>query len=396
MTKARKISVIILALIGLITSIKLIMVYYDANFNPYALPSFCSINNVIDCDSVAKTIYSQFLGIPLAVWGFCLYSFLLFLCFCENLKNIKFLGFLEVFKNPQSYIHSLTLFSFAVSMGLASLSIFGIHKICILCVVTYFLDFIIALVSKTWGKGVIYDFKVSFNDFFDALKVRNYLIAFVALVVIGASFLTFTTTSYIFTPQVKLYKANEFFLNLKGNPYKVNGNLLGDPQAKIIVDEYIDYNCPSCYMQNIMLHRIVTELNGVKIVQHNLPLDTACNKYVPNQVHENSCTMARYAIAAKKQNKFWQMNELLFENTPETQDDIIKLSRKAHFDAAQLYEDANSKETKQELLDEIETSKNAEIDGTPTMIINMTKTTGLVPYYELKDKLIKMGAKERK
>lgn len=57
----RKIVVAILALTGLILSVKLAMIYYDANFNKYALPSFCSINDFIDCDGVAKTTESQFL-----------------------------------------------------------------------------------------------------------------------------------------------------------------------------------------------------------------------------------------------------------------------------------------------------------------------------------------------
>lgn len=50
----KKIWVVVLSFIGFITTIKLAMIYYDANFNPYALASFCSINEFIDCDSVAK------------------------------------------------------------------------------------------------------------------------------------------------------------------------------------------------------------------------------------------------------------------------------------------------------------------------------------------------------
>lgn len=396
MVKFKKISIIILAFIGLITSIKLSMIYVNANFNPYSLPSFCSINNVIDCDSVAKTSFSQFLGIPLAIWGLLLYIFLLFLCSVEYLKKINFLKFLEVFKNPYSYIFCITFLSFLISILLACISIFEIKKICILCVLTYFLDLAIALVSKSWGEGFLYDFKVSIQDFIDAIKVKKYAISFSLLVLIAAVFLTFTSLSYVFTPQVKKFKSLEFFRNLKSNPYKVEGNTLGDEQAKIIIHEYIDYNCPSCYMSNIMLHRAVSELSGIKIVQHNLPLDTSCNPYVPVQVHENSCMLARYSLAAKSQNKFWDMNELLFDNTPKTEDEILKLAKKLNMDVPQLYEDANSEAIKKELKEEIDNTQKENIIGTPTLIINMSKYTGVVPYYDLKEKLIKMGASERK
>ena len=41
----KKIVILILTFIGFVTTIKLAIIYYNANFNPYALPSFCSISN---------------------------------------------------------------------------------------------------------------------------------------------------------------------------------------------------------------------------------------------------------------------------------------------------------------------------------------------------------------
>lgn len=396
MVKARKIAILILTLIGLITSVKLTTIYINANFNPYSLPSFCSINSVIDCDSVAKTTFSQFLGIPLAVWGLCLYLFILFLCIVDYLKKIKFLRFLEVFKNPYSYIFCLTALSFLISMILAGISLFEIKKICILCFLTYFLDLSIALLSRSWDKELFYDFKISIQDFMDALKVKKYAISFAIIVLFGAIFLTFTSVTYIFTPQVKQLKSMEVFKKSKPNKYITDGNTLGDENAPIVIDEYIDYNCPSCYMSNLMLHRAVVELSGIKVVQHNLPLDTACNPYVPVQVHKNSCMLARYALAAKEQDRFWDMNELLFDNTPKTEAEILKLAKKMKMDVPKLYEDANSEAINKELKKEVEKTSKENIIGTPTIIINMTKYTGVVPYYDMKEKLIKMGATERK
>ena len=100
----KKIAIGIIAIIGFITTIKLAIIYYNANFNPYALSSFCSVNDFIDCDGIAKTTESQFLGIPLAYWGMFLYAFILLMLFVQKLKNLKFLKFLEVFKNPLDYI----------------------------------------------------------------------------------------------------------------------------------------------------------------------------------------------------------------------------------------------------------------------------------------------------
>ena len=64
----KKVAIGIIAAIGFITTIKLAIIYYNANFNPYALSSFCSVNDFIDCDGIARTTEAQFLGIPLAYW----------------------------------------------------------------------------------------------------------------------------------------------------------------------------------------------------------------------------------------------------------------------------------------------------------------------------------------
>ena len=41
----RKLLVTILSILGIITTIKLAIIYYQSNYNPYAEPSFCSILN---------------------------------------------------------------------------------------------------------------------------------------------------------------------------------------------------------------------------------------------------------------------------------------------------------------------------------------------------------------
>ena len=62
-----------MVLIGFALTIKLAMIYYSANYDKYALSSFCSVNEFIDCDGIAKTSTAQFWGIPLAYWGMFFY-----------------------------------------------------------------------------------------------------------------------------------------------------------------------------------------------------------------------------------------------------------------------------------------------------------------------------------
>ena len=104
MNKTRRILLTLLPLIGLALSIELCVVYYNANFVVDAQPSICAISEGMDCDGVAKTSYSQFLGVPLSLWGVFLYLFFLFMTYVDKIQNIKGFGILKVFKNPLSYM----------------------------------------------------------------------------------------------------------------------------------------------------------------------------------------------------------------------------------------------------------------------------------------------------
>ena len=119
-------SIQILAVLGLILTIELAIIYYNANYVRYGLASFCSINDFVDCDGAAKSNTAQFLGIPLAYWGIFFYLTILFLTFVDRLKQCRFLKFLEVFKNPKAYIATLGVVAFIISMGLAGISYFYI------------------------------------------------------------------------------------------------------------------------------------------------------------------------------------------------------------------------------------------------------------------------------
>lgn len=391
----KKIFVVFFSIIGFLTTVKLAIIYYDANFNPYALPSFCSVNEFIDCDGIAQTIHSQFLGIPLAFWGMFLYLFIIFLVFVDKLKKIKFLRFLKVFKHPLAYISALGFISFIISMVLASISLFEIKKVCILCVFTYFLNLIIAAIATDFEAGILESFRLSMRDFIVALKVKKYLISLIILLFLGVSFLTYTRLSYRFAPQVKRYESIKQYANIKVNPFKVNGNILGDANAKLVVYVYTDYRCPICRVYNVMLCRAAQELGGFKMIHKNLPLDMECNKHIPKPFHEGACMLAKYSIAAENQKRFWEFNSELFEKQPKDEGAVLKLAKSMRFNTIKLRQDANSITTGKKLNQDIESAIEFKIDGTPTIVINGKIYQGIKPYYELKDILIKAGAFEK-
>ena len=387
-------SVQLLALLGLGLTIKLAFIYYTANYDQYALSSFCSVNDFIDCDGAAKSNVSQFLGIPLAYWGMFFYLTVLFLTFVEKLKSVKFLQFLEVFKEPKAYIATLGTIAFIFSMVLAGISLFGIHKLCILCVVTYFIDLAIALVvTDGMFKNIVSAFKTTFFDFMAGAK--KYTKTFVVLLLLSASFLAYSGLTLNFVPHIKKRQSITKYRKIKKNPYRIKGNVLGVENAQVIIELYSDYVCPLCYINNIMLHQAAKEYSNIKVVHHNLPFDKECNPYLNINIHPDACYMSKAAIAAKKQGNYWEMGSLLYEKQPKKMADLEPLIEELGFDKQEFIKDFESQETAKELSREIEFATQLEIDATPTMFINDEKIVGVKPYYEIKKILEKHGAKQK-
>lgn len=391
----------ILVLIGLLITIDLAYIYYEANFDQYALPSFCTISELIDCDGVARTTEAQFFGIPLAYWGMFLYAFIIMLLGVDLLKKIPLFKFLEVFKNKFHYIASLGIISFTISMILLCVSLFGIHKLCIMCAITYVINLFIGIFAVIGIEGgFVSAIKQSFRDFLDALKPIPYRIAFTIVMLVACGVLGWTYTSAKFSPALKTQRNYGEFINSKTNKYAVKGNLLGsDKKDAVVINVYSDYMCPMCTVFNKMIHKIAKDFENVRIEHHSLPLDTECNKYLPQPFHHGSCITAKYAEAAHIQGKFWEVNSLFFDEKPDTEEKIIEVLENADFglDIDKLKEDANSEKVAKAIQKDIETAVKHKQLGTPTMNIGKEFEMGIPKdgYPELKKWVIEHGGKPK-
>lgn len=391
MNKTRRIILTLLALIGLGLSIELCIVYYNANFVVDAQPSICAISEGMDCDGVAKTSYSQFLGVPLSLWGVLLYLFFLFMTYVDKIQNIKWFGILKVFKNPLSYMFIIGLFSFIVSMSLGAISVLKINSICIFCFMTYFVNLLIAITSKTKECTIVQSIKNCFIDFIEAIKVKRNAFWFLLLCAFAASIFFYTTTSNILTPQLGKQEYLKSITNYDG--LVIEGNSLGTKDADVVIHEYVDFNCGGCFFAHVYLHNIVNEFSNVKVIQHNLPLEKTCNHNMMHDGHKTSCLKTSYALAASKQNKYWQMADLLFITSPESEKEIIEEARLLDFDIKQLKLDANSEEIKQEIQKSIQDADSKEINVTPTLFIGIKKQLGVSSYPQLRETVIEQGGK---
>ncbi len=382
LSKLNKITFIIVALAGILLSIELIFVYYNANFNLDSGPSFCAVNDYLDCDAVAVSKYSRFLGVPLAVWGLGFYLFILGLSIFPFNKFEIF----KDFKNPKSYIYVLSTFSVVLSAVLFGVSHFLIGKVCMLCQNLYLTNITLFVAAKL-GHSYSELFKVAFNDIKNILSGKFWRNTAIVTVIAGISVLVLINFFKPFTPEDKipLVKAE--------NHYKLGtiGNLLGDKDAKLVIYEYTDYECPYCSISNAMMLRLSKEVKGIRIEHRDYPLDKGCNPLVRNSAHPNACLAIYYAKAAKKQGKFWDMSSLLFENRDNlSEKNILKLAKSIGLDTKKLKSDIEKNKDlyKKQIREDVLRASKLGIDGTPSYVIGIKKYEGLQPYEKFKATVI--------
>ncbi len=373
----KTITVATLSTIGLILTLELVYVYFKTNFIVGALPSFCTVNNFVDCDGVARTKFASFLGVPLAIWGMILYTLFLMLTFVDKIQEKFPNSIFKVFKNPFSYISTIGLISFFISIALAIISITEIQKICILCFMTYFLNFAIAIVAGH-GNSAFKDIKITILDFIEGAK--NHFVLFLIVLFSGVGLLTFLTKTNVLSPVLKENRETIEMQKFQTNKYKKSGNVLGEKGSKVRIYAYSDLRCPYCKITNSMLNKLPDDFKQVEIIHVNFPLDNSCNKYVQYAMHPDACELSKLALAARKQGNYWGMVNEIFDSKEVK---VKEIAQKLNLDYETLKKDAKSKEIEKELLSEIELSYSNGITATPTIVINDIKYMGSMGYSQL-------------
>jgi uncharacterized membrane protein len=118
-------------LAGLANSIYLTYHYYRVNILKPSFKSFCVISKAIDCDRVATSVGSKFIGIPVATLGMFAHWFLLFLMLSESFME------LDIQEVLYSAIYLILLLMFLFSAYEAFISFVILKAVCIMCVALY-------------------------------------------------------------------------------------------------------------------------------------------------------------------------------------------------------------------------------------------------------------------
>ena len=159
----------------------------------------------------------------------------------------------------------------------------------------------------------------------------------------------------------------------KTHPYK------GAANAKVIIQEFSDFQCPFCGRVNPTLKQVLDEYGGrVKIVWRNLPL--AFHKEAPL-----AAEAALEAHAQKGNDGFWAYHDKLFANQKALQRaDLEKYAQELGLDMAKFKAALDSRKHKPVVDADMEIAKKAGITGTPGFVVNGYWISGAQPFAKFK------------
>ena len=149
----------------------------------------------------------------------------------------------------------------------------------------------------------------------------------------------------------------------------------GNLQATVTLVEYGDYQCPHCGHAYPLVKQLLTEKgDAFRFVFRNFPL---------NEVHPVAMMAALAAEAAGKQEKFWQMHDLIFEQRQNLSGDILlNLAEQAGLNLQQFANDWRQQSTTDKVESDFESGIRSGVNGTPTFFVNGALLTGYDGSYQ--------------
>ena len=145
----------------------------------------------------------------------------------------------------------------------------------------------------------------------------------------------------------------------------------GDANATVTLVEFSDYECPFCqrYAKSVEpdLVKKFIETGKLRQVFVNYPLP----------IHQNARFMAKVAVCADHQHRFWEMYTRLFKDGTKTRNEALTAARDLNLDTKQFEQCVDHpEETDGEIDRDIKTASGFNFSGTPSFAVGFRDRQG--------------------
>lgn len=146
------------------------------------------------------------------------------------------------------------------------------------------------------------------------------------------------------------------------------GATIGDPNSKVVVTEFGDYQCPACaawhtFVKDTMLPKYQDK---ILFVFKNFPLP----------IHKNAKAGAYAVEAAGLQGKFWEMHNIVYENQSEWENEsnpngkFEEYANRVGLNIDQWKKDRESSKIKDLVEKDTKLGEKLNLPGTPSFLVN--------------------------
>ncbi len=204
-------------------------------------------------------------------------------------------------------------------------------------------------------------------------------------VVVGIVLLSLTIflgISFFVGRENKKHDEKDNFVNKELLHIQSDDWVKGNPEAKVTLVEYLDFECEACGAYYPFVKQLSEELkDDLKVVA----------RYFPLPGHKNGLPAALAVEAAGRQGKFWEMHDIVFENQAQwgekqTLDSKIfeEYAQKIGLDMVKFREDVNSQSVKDRVQRDVDSGIKLGNTGTPSFYLNSQKIQNIRSYEEFK------------
>lgn len=163
------------------------------------------------------------------------------------------------------------------------------------------------------------------------------------------------------------------------------GRVQGAKDAKVILVEFSDFQCPACAAARLILEELVNKYSEqVNLSFRHFPL---------SQIHSNALIAAEAAEAALDQGKFWEMHDVLFKNQEEWKDlnspieQFTKYAGEIDLDQEKFHQALVEHQFRERVLQDLRLAESLKLNSTPTIFINDKKIQGVSSFEALEKQI---------
>jgi protein-disulfide isomerase len=159
--------------------------------------------------------------------------------------------------------------------------------------------------------------------------------------------------------------------------------IVGNPNGKVTMVEFFDYNCGWCKKGFPEVLSLIEEDKDLKFVMKEFPIFGGDSDYA-----------AQAAIAANKQGKYWELHVAMMSHEGKITKGVVdELAAAQGLDLAQLKKEKERPETAAMLERNRNLAQSLAINGTPAFIIDDKLVPGYLPKAELASAINEVRAK---